>query len=192
MKTIQQTCSRRSALKLVGLGTGVLMAGITTARETVTHRMTINLMCGMIGVQANQLQAINLAHRHRFQSVEAMPQELARMSELQLVELRSSMKEMGVDWGAAGLPVEFRQDEDKFKEGIESLPRLAAALKRAGVKRVGTWLMPGHNSLTYLQDLEVFTRHYMRLDMNVFLPASLTLSCEMCIKQIGELSQKVI
>jgi sugar phosphate isomerase/epimerase len=34
---------------------------------------------------------------------------------------------------------------------LKKLPDIAAALAKAGADRVGTWLSPAHNSLTYLQ-----------------------------------------
>jgi len=43
---------------------------------------------------------------------------------------------------------------------VKSLPKIAAALAKAGVNRVGTWLPPAHNSLTYLQN---FRQHARRL-----------------------------
>jgi sugar phosphate isomerase/epimerase len=58
------------------------------------------------------------------------------------------------------LSVEFRQSEDKFAEGLKNLPALAAGLNRAGVKRVGTWLMPGNSSLSYVEN---FRQHARRL-----------------------------
>src|SRR5687768_2289702 len=105
--------------------------------------MTINLMCGMIGVQANQRAAIDLAHAHGFESVEAMPNDLARMSADEVKDIGAGMKLQSLVFGAGGLPVEFRRVEGAFQDGMKSLPRLADALQRAGVNRVGTWLSPG-------------------------------------------------
>lgn len=120
--------------------------------------MTVNLVCGMIGVQANQEQAIELAHQHNFGSVEAMPQYLAGLSEEQAAELKERMQGRGVVFGASGLPVEFRQSEEQFTEGIKALSRMASGLERAGVTRVGTWLRPGDNELTHLQNLKQHSR----------------------------------
>jgi sugar phosphate isomerase/epimerase len=122
--------------------------------------MTINLMGGMIGVRANQQAAIDLAHAHGFESVEAMPNDLARMSADQVKDLVAGMKSKNLVFGASGLPVEFRRDDAAFQESMKSLPRLAAALQRAAVTRVGTWLSPGSNSLTFLQN---FKQHARRL-----------------------------
>ena len=122
--------------------------------------MTINLMCGMIGVQANQREAVELAHRHGFESVEAMAGDLARMSADQVKELLATMTQKNVVFGAAGLPVDFRGEQGKFENDLAGLPRLAAGLQRARVQRIGTWLMPGHNTLTYRQN---FRQHVERL-----------------------------
>jgi sugar phosphate isomerase/epimerase len=70
------------------------------------------------------------------------------------------MKTKGLAFGAAGLPVEFRQDQAKFEEGLKGLPKIAAGLKRAGVDRVSTWLSPCDAKLTYIQN---FRQHATRL-----------------------------
>ncbi len=70
------------------------------------------------------------------------------------------MKSKGLVFGAAGLPLEFRQDETRFEQGLRALPAFAAALERAGVARAGTWLMPCHDKLTYLPN---FRQHATRL-----------------------------
>jgi sugar phosphate isomerase/epimerase len=122
--------------------------------------MTICLSPGSIGVTANQREAIALAQRYGFSAVEPYGDFLAGLTEAQLQELVADLKSKGLAWGAAGLPVEFRQDDAKFADGLKGLPRIADGLQRAGVTRVGTWLMPGHGTLTYLAN---FRQHARRL-----------------------------
>jgi sugar phosphate isomerase/epimerase len=122
--------------------------------------MTMSLAPGSIGVQADQLQAIDLAHRHGFESVEPYGTHLAKLSGAELDSLLASLKAKHLVWGAAGLPVDFRADEDRFRAGLKELPVIAAGLKRAGADRVGTWLTPAHDELTYLQN---FHQHTERL-----------------------------
>lgn len=154
------TLSRRDALKYFSAG----LFGLATMRgfsaEASARKMTINLMPGMIGVRANQRELIELAHAHGFESVEPMGGELARMSEDEIKELLATMRTKRVVFGAAGLSVDFRGDESRFTEGLKDLPKIADALKQAEVTRVGTWIMPGHDSLTHLQNLN---RHSKRL-----------------------------
>jgi sugar phosphate isomerase/epimerase len=121
-----------------------------TPRES---KMKICLTPGSIGVSANQMETIALAERHGFEAVEPFGTQLAALTEQQVSEIVAGLKAKRLVWGAAGLSVEFRQDETKFNEGMKTLPKVAAALAGAGVNRVGTWLSPGHNSLTYLQNL---------------------------------------
>src|SRR5688572_16150228 len=115
--------SRREALKTVS---AVLLISPTllSAAETpaANRKMTINLMCGMIGVRADQRTAIELAHAHGFESVEAMPSDLARMSADEVKELVASMKSKNLVFGASGLPVEFRRDDAAFQDSMKSLP----------------------------------------------------------------------
>lgn len=106
------------------------------------------------------MQTIDLAARHGFESIEPQAEFLAGLSAGKLEEVLAAMTMAGLVFGAAGLSVEFRQSEDKFVEGMKKLPELAAGLKRAGVNRVGTWLMSGHASLTYLEN---FRQHARRL-----------------------------
>jgi sugar phosphate isomerase/epimerase len=128
--------------------------------ETKPRKMTMNLVCGAIGVSAKPPEAIELAARHGFESVEADGNYLASLSDQQLAELQANMREKHLVFGAAGFPVDFRRDEPRFEEGLATLPRFAAALKRAGVDRVSTWLTPCDDKLTYVQN---FRRHATRL-----------------------------
>src|SRR5271157_1660814 len=47
-----------------------------------------------------------------------------------------------------------------FQDSLKGLADDAKALQRAGASRMGTWLTPGHNSLTYLVN---FKQHTARL-----------------------------
>ncbi len=124
------------------------------------RKMTIDLMCGAIGVSAKQPEAIELAARHGFESVGADAQYLASLSQDQMAELKAALGSKALVFGAANLPLEFRQDETRFEEGLKALPAIAGGLQRAGVKRISTWLSPCDGRLTYLQN---FRQHARRL-----------------------------
>ena len=145
---------------IVSLGGVACFASLSNAAEVKPRKMTIDLVCGNIGVSANQREAIELATRHGFESVGADGAFLASLLDDQVPELKSSMKAKGIVFGAAGLPVEFRRDDDQFRKGLKDLPKFAAGLQRAGVDRVTTWLMPCHDTLPYLQN---FRQHVTRL-----------------------------
>jgi sugar phosphate isomerase/epimerase len=140
---------------LAGLaGAGALGARARVARAAEpppAGRMTMDLVCGNIGVKATLREAVDLAHRYGFQSVFADAAELGRMTEGELQALRAEMAGKGLVFGAAFLAVDFRRDDATFERGMGELPEYARALQRAGVLRTGTWLPPSSDTLTYLQ-----------------------------------------
>ncbi len=115
---------------------------------------------GSIGVEADQRALIDLAGAYGFESVSAFPQFLAGLSSGEREELSGNMKEKGLVWATANLPVDFRKDKETFQQGLQALPALSEGLQKAGVQRVGTWLMPNHEELHYLQN---FRQHAVRL-----------------------------
>lgn len=135
---------------------GSRVLGATAAKR----KFTVDLRWGSIGVRANQRQAIDLAAKHGFESVAASPHDLSKLSDAESEALVGDMKSRGLVWGSSGLPVEFRRDEARFKDDLSKLPDLAAAARRAGVERMGTWIMPCHDQLTYVAN---FRMHATRL-----------------------------
>jgi sugar phosphate isomerase/epimerase len=146
-----------TALGLSGIGA---LGSKATAAEKPKRKFTMSLNCGMIGVRADPREAIRLAAQYGFESVEPSAQFLAQLSDAELQQLLADLKAKSLVWGAAGLPVNFRGDDAKFDEDLKQLPEVAAALRRAGVTRVATWLSPSSRSLTYLAN---FRQHARRL-----------------------------
>lgn len=119
-----------------------------------------NLAPGHIAVKADQRQALEYAVKYGFDGISPNPGEFENRSSAEIQEWVQIMKEKGVRYGAGGLPVEFRRDEDRFAKDLTRLDKEASILKQLGVKRVATWIPPGHNELTYLQN---FGQHKKRL-----------------------------
>lgn len=119
-----------------------------------------NLGHGHIGVKADQRQALEYAVKYGFAGITPNPGEFEGKSAVEINEWMAAMKEKGVRYGSGGLPVEFRRDEDRFKKDLLQLPKQAGLLKQLGVSRVATWIMPGHNELTYLQHFELLKTRF--------------------------------
>ncbi|WP_197446636.1 sugar phosphate isomerase/epimerase family protein [Tautonia plasticadhaerens] len=124
------------------------------------REFTMDLVPGMIGVGLPYPRLVELAAGAGFESVAPDAGYLGSLDDEALSGFLASMEAKGLVFGAAGLPVEFRRDADTFRSGMEDLPGFADALGRAGVARVGTWLMPRSDELTYLEN---FKRHAERL-----------------------------
>ncbi len=131
-----------------------------TAQAKGKVRFYKNLGQGHIGVRANQQQALEYAAKYGFDGITPNLGAFENKSASQIRQWVQTMKEKGIRYGAAGLPVAYRKDEDRFRGDIGRLGKQAGILKQLGVKRVATWITPGHNELTYLQN---FAQHKRRL-----------------------------
>ncbi len=151
---------RQAVVASVAVGAGVTGTGPLAASETKPRKMTIDLVCGAIGVSAGQREGIELASRHGFESVGVDGAFLASLSNDQLSELQALLKTKNLVFGAAGLPVEFRREQARFEETLKGLPKVASGLQRAGLDRISTWLTPCDSQRTYLEN---FRQHASRL-----------------------------
>jgi sugar phosphate isomerase/epimerase len=150
----------RRSLALGAMGCTAAPALLRAAEQAPKRKMTIDLVCGAIGVRANLRQAIDLAAKHRFESLAPDGHELGKLTGDEVYTLQQDLKQRKLVWGAAGLPVQFREDEATFTADMKRLTSWAMAMDRAGARRVGTWLLPCHDSLTYTAN---FRQHVQRL-----------------------------
>jgi sugar phosphate isomerase/epimerase len=149
--------TRREFLEVMGAAMA-LGAGPRRVFADPPRRMTVDLVCGNVGVKASQAEAIDLAARHGFESVGAHGAELMALAEDDLARTVASLRDKRLAWGAANLPVDFRKDDDAFKTTSEGLVGFARGLRRAGVTRVGTWLPPCSDTLTYRRYFDTVAR----------------------------------
>jgi len=124
------------------------------------RKFTLWLDPGALGVQANQEELLDYAVKYGFEAITAMPTELASYSDDEIQAFTDRMKEQNIVWGTAGLTVQFREDEATYRQGLSALPDIIRALEKAGVKRVNTWIMPRHDTLTYREN---YHQHARRL-----------------------------
>lgn len=124
------------------------------------RKMTISLSPGAIGVKADQKQAIEFAHYYGYEAVEPQGEPISLLSAGQIGDLTAELRAKRLQWGSAGLTVEYRKDQATFDAGMAKFPAISKALAAAGVKRVSTWIMPASDELTYLQNMR---QHATRL-----------------------------
>lgn len=153
---------RNAMLHACGTGVAFLSASAFAAvpGRAAKRKFTMDLNPGAIGVSGSQTECIELAAKYGFESVGVNTGYLSSLDGSGREDLAALMKAKGVVWGAAGLPVDFRKDESVFRQGLKGLPAQAKAMQQAGVDRVGTWLMPCHDDLTYVDN---FRQHADRL-----------------------------
>jgi sugar phosphate isomerase/epimerase len=152
--------NRRSFVRS-SLALAATLPATSFSDESRKRKFSLALTPGSIGVNVQSQQELNeLAFRHGFESVEPRAEELAGMSADQVEFILGDRDAKNLIWAAAGLPVEFRKDEATFRESLAKLPAIAAGLQRAGATRMGTWLMPSHDELTYPRN---YNQHVIRL-----------------------------
>lgn len=117
------------------------------------------LVCRSLGLEATQREAIDLAHRHGFDAVEARADELAQLGDA-LPGLLDDLRAKPLRFGLAGLPIDLRRDAQRFADGLRLLPGYARVLRRCGVTRLGSSIVPAHDELTYADN---FRQHVERL-----------------------------
>ena len=156
---------RRQLLKKT-LGAGLALGFNGTrgfaqdAAKSAGRKFTIDLTPGSIGIKADPKALFDLALANGFESIQPNSGFLASLDSGARKDYAATVKEKGLAWGSAGLPVDFRQDEETFQGGMKELPSHAAALQEVGATRINTWLKPYHDSLTYRAN---FQQHVDRL-----------------------------
>lgn len=120
-----------------------------------------NLNLGALGLEVSFLESLELAKIGGFQGVDIDISEMEK-----LVETRSSswvkhiVYENGLKLGGWGLPVNFREDDEKYQKDLERLPKFAQIARDIGCQRVYTWLIPFSDEIPYEEN---FKRHVERL-----------------------------
>ncbi len=120
--------------------------------------MYMNLNVGTLGFEANLETTIGLAGEHGFAGVDLPLDEVAAMPDPSAA--RDRIEAAGLRWGGFGMPVDFRGDEGPFLEGLELLRRWAPVAAQVGCTRTATWILPGHDTLSYEDN---YGRHVERL-----------------------------
>ncbi len=151
----KQKMNRRafSTMSLMG-GMALIHANKAGAADKEI-KMFKNLGPGHIRLRVNQKQAVDYAIQYGFGGVNPQLGDLANMSKDQRNELVNYMKDNDIQFGSAGLPVQFRTSEDQFRKDILQLPAKAAVLESVEVTRMSTWILPGHDELTYLANFKI-------------------------------------
>jgi sugar phosphate isomerase/epimerase len=142
-----------------GLAAGTSTGGAESSSVPPRKFYTV-LSLGRLGLHGTFEQSVARATKYGFEGVDPDAGLFARLSNDDLERLLDDLKAKNLKLGAAGLPVDFRQSESAFNDGLAKLPDVAKALQRSGVRRVSTWVLPCNNELTYLQN---FRQHASRL-----------------------------
>lgn len=154
--------SRRNFIKYTaGSAAGIIISSPVFGQVAVEKRLfKVSLNPFAIGVNLGQEELLDKALKYGFEAILPIPAQLAAMTSDQRSQFVGKLKSHNLSWDAAGLPVDFRQTDQLFREGMSQLPELADALQKSKVNRMSTWIMPTHQELTYFEN---FKQHAARL-----------------------------
>jgi sugar phosphate isomerase/epimerase len=169
---------RRDFLKTTMAGaTAIAAMSMQPKPAHAAVKMYKNLGHHHIGVSGNQMELIDMASRFGFGGVNVNTGELVKMSKEERAKVVSTLHNKGLQWGIAGVPVDFRKDEETFKKGMATLPKKAEVLQSVGVTRMPTWILSGHNELTYRENFELHRKRLTQI-ANVLKAHDLRLGLE--------------
>ena len=150
--------SRRSFIKKSSaIASGVLITPTISNfyANASKAKFRICLNAGAIGVSLSQQELIQAAVKYGFESIVCHGNELLQMETTQIDGLLSEMKNKNLEWGSAGLPVDFRKDAQTFEDGLDVLTKMAKKMAIAGATRMNTWIMPTHHERTYRENFHL-------------------------------------
>ncbi|MEM9931072.1 MAG: sugar phosphate isomerase/epimerase family protein [Bacteroidota bacterium] len=117
-------------------------------------KFRISLKADAIGVNGGAEDLLPAAEKHGYEALSVPAQWLENWEARQLAAFADEATQKDITWGANGLPVEFRRTEAQFRSDLAALPKHAKNLAAIGVTRIGTWILSGHETLTYNENME--------------------------------------
>ncbi|MFK7923888.1 MAG: sugar phosphate isomerase/epimerase family protein [Bacteroidia bacterium] len=148
--------SRRHFLKSSALAGSIsLIQPQLWAQNKPKVKFKISLQTGNIGVQASQTDLLTMATEFGYDAIAPYPDSIIAWSAQEKASYLSKMADSALSWGSAGLPLEFRKGEKRFREDMALLPKRARALQSVGATRMHTWVLCTHADRTYRQNFKL-------------------------------------
>ena len=110
---------------------------------------------GNIGASFDQATLLDMAIKYGYQAITPFPGELEKMDAMAKEKLLEKMKANHIIWGSTNLPIDFRNDEKKFREDMATLASTAETVASVGGTRMNTWIMPTHELYTYNENFKL-------------------------------------
>ncbi|UCH35196.1 MAG: sugar phosphate isomerase/epimerase [Armatimonadota bacterium] len=107
-----------------------------------------NFCPGCVGISADFETSLDLTVRNGFEGMDPVGDLTAPGA---AAAMRGRYEGAGIQAGGWGLPVEFRRDDAAFRDGMQQLPRVAAAARELGCLRCPTWVPSWCDELSYAE-----------------------------------------
>jgi sugar phosphate isomerase/epimerase len=117
-------------------------------------KFKISLKADAIGVDGTADELLGAAIKYGYEALSVPAQWLEGWDKKSKQKFHQKAVINDIAWGANGLPVEFRQSEERFRKDLAALPTHAQNLSDIGVTRIGTWLISGSDTRTYNENMK--------------------------------------
>ncbi|SEP56861.1 sugar phosphate isomerase/epimerase family protein [Neolewinella agarilytica] len=117
-------------------------------------KFALSLKADAIGVNGTADELLAAAIKHGYGALSIPAQWVEGWTDKKKAAFADKARKNNIAWGANGLPVEFRKSESQFKADLGALPVHAKNLADIGVTRIGTWIVSGHDQLTYNENMK--------------------------------------
>jgi sugar phosphate isomerase/epimerase len=114
-----------------------------------------NLNLGAIGIKATLGESIDYARRYGFIGIDFSITEAVTLAEtIGMDGVRDLFENAGVFPGSWGFPVNYRQDDAAWREGLMMLPKQAEFALELGCTRTATWILPASDERNFHENFE--------------------------------------
>ncbi len=120
-----------------------------------TGPFKLSLKADAIGVNLGADELLDSVIEIGYEALSVPAQWLEGWSAERKESFAAKAREHKISWGANGLPVEFRESEERFRKELADLPVHAKNLRDIGVDRIGTWILSSNAALTYNENMRL-------------------------------------
>ncbi|MEZ4864168.1 MAG: sugar phosphate isomerase/epimerase [Caldilineaceae bacterium] len=114
-----------------------------------------NLNLGAIGVKTTLSESIDFARRFGFQGIDfSITEAMALADSIGVDAVRELFEDAGIVPGSWGFPVNYREDDTRWREGLMLLPQQAEFALELGCTRTSTWILPGSDERNFQENFE--------------------------------------
>ena len=120
-----------------------------------------NLSAGAVGIRASLSETLELARINGFDGVDFSIAEVAELVKAaSMDDVKALFARTGVRPGCWGFPLDFRGEEQTWRESLDWLRVYASHAQELGCHRTATWISPVSNERTFQEN---FDFHVQRL-----------------------------
>lgn len=148
-----ESLSRRKFVRQALLASGALASSASLSWNLRKPGFKLSLNPGAIGVSLSNEELLAAAFDYQFQAIVPNVYAFEEMSDQAVDKFLDQMNQHNISWGAIGLPVEFRQSEQKFESDLRQLTEILPMIRDMDITRMSTWIMPCHDDLSYNQNM---------------------------------------